>query len=1223
MDTNHYHLWKGVFVLDEFQKGLWTKTLWNPVKEREESPLLGEKQVKVAAYCRVSTAFEDQVRSLENQVHHYTHLIRSKPNWKFVGVYFDSGTSGSNAKKQRGLQRLLRHCDEGRVNYILTKDVSRLTRNAEHLMEIVEDLKAKDVGIYFEKEQIDTSITFNHFLLNTYAALAQEEIETLSSTTKWGYEKKFQKGEAKFSRLYGYNLVREESGSRLEINEQEAASVRNIFDWFLQGWSRAEITRELYRQGVKTATGKDRWLSSNIKTLLQTYTYTGNIMTRTTTRDLFTHKVTYHERGEMELVNTHPPIIRLEVFEEAQRRIESNKRNTGKPTKINQPAFARKLICHACGYRYKFHPSPRIDYWKCASSNAKTCDAPNINEEQLKQMALQAISSKYDMDQSDSLAKMKKDLKDTNQQDHFEFHRLKWLTELEIAKARNEDPEKIVALEKEYQAFEKQVARIEDDRPFRVKTLEWLETLKSVEEFHQKVTTEYLRAWIHQITIESEKNYQIEWFDGTSLTVGQLSESNSTHSSQKEKLMKKESPKKEVNRELTLLDEHGALKEKGEEAMNTTVEREVQKIEPSEGKVILQTIENARIGNEKPDHLQKIKKTLKTAAYCRVSTDRLEQKTSLKTQVAYYTYLILKDPSYEFAGIYADEGITGRSLENRDQLNRLLKDCERGLVNVIITKSISRFSRNALDTLSISRQLKELPTPVYIYFEKENIWTSDPQSELMMSIYGAIAQEEVMNIGKSIAWGHRSQAKRGIIRWKKATFGYWVDNDYHWHIQPEQAKVIQRIYSEVIKGKTVNKICEDLAGDGIKTVTGKDFWNPKSVMAMLTNEVYKGDYLFQKHVTIDTLQSKVVRNQGEEPQYYIENHHEAIIKPKDWDRVQDILEERKRNKGFIKDGHQKYEKDEVKNEAFIEKLYCGECGYLMGHRRHVERRWKNPFETHFWVCCRHDQRYRQERCDTRRIRQDYLEWNFIHFLNQIHDNLNFKNDVLHWINRLELTEEEKQERTALQERVEIQNQALYSAVEEGIHDNGQNTQLVDQLTEELVELHERLKHFSERERCVEQERKQLKEIMKKVRKYVEGESEDFPEYLFQELISRAEVCKDGKVTYHLIFELEQEMPETYDDYVEIKRQQKKQKTKEKHEALLNGPEVEELLLFCEEPKAVKEIVDFMNERMVISDSHIFQVILRPLMKQGKLERFKAPEKGGTREVFHYQIYKDK
>lgn len=1207
--------------MDAFQKGMWTKTLWDPVKEREESPLHGEKQVKVAAYCRVSTDFENQIRSLENQVHHYTHLIRSKPNWKFVGVYFDSGTSGSNAKKQRGLQRLLRHCDEGRVEFILTKDVSRLTRNAEHLMEIVEELKAKGVGIYFEKEQIDTSITYNQFLLTTYAALAQEEIENLSTSTKWGYEKKFQKGEAKFSRLYGYNLVRGESGNTLEINEQEAAVVRNIFDWFLQGWSRAEITRELYRQGIKTANGKDRWLPSNIKKMLTTYTYTGNMMTRTATRDLFTHKMTYHNREEIEIENTHPPIISREVFDEVQRRIESNKRNTGIPTKRNRPAFSQKLICHACGYRYKFFPSPRIDYWKCASSNAKTCDAPNINEEQLKQMALQAMNLKYGLNHSDSLAQLQKELKATNQQDHFEFHRLKWLTELEIAKESNEDPDKINSLEKEYQEFEKQVAQIEDDRPFRVKTLEWLEKLQSMEEFHQNVTTEYLRAWIHQITIENEKNYLVERFDGTTLTVGQLSESKSILSTQKDKPKKKVSPKKEVNQELTLLDEHGALKEKREKEVNTTVEREVQKIEPGEGKAILETIGNARIENEKPDHLQKTQ-LLKTAAYCRVSTDRLEQKMSLKTQVAYYTYLILKDPSYEFAGIYVDEGITGRSLEKREQLNQLLKDCERGLVNVIITKSISRFSRNALDTLSIARHLKELPNPVYIYFEKENIWTSDPQSELMMSIYGAIAQEEVVNVGKSIAWGHRSQAKRGIIHWRKAVYGYSIDEQYRWHIQPEQAKIIKRIFREVLSGKTVNTICENLARDGIKTATGKDYWNPKSVMAMLTNEVYKGDYLFQKHVTVDTLQSKVIRNQGEEPQYYIENHHEAIIKPKDWDRVQDILEERKQNKGFISEEHRKYEKDEMKNEAFIEKLYCGECGYLMGHRRHVERRWKKPFETHFWVCCRHDQRYRTERCDTRRIRQDYLEWNFIHFLKQIHDNPDFTNKALNWIERLELTKEEERERIMLRERMETQNQTLYKAVEEGIHENGQNTQLVDSLTEELVELHDRLKQFSDRERRAEQERNLFKEIMKKVKRYVEGGSEEFPVDLFQEFISRAEVCKDGKVTYHLIFELEQKMPETYADYVELKRQQKKQKTKEKHEALLKGPEVEELLVFCEEPKDLKEIVSFMNERMVISDSHIFQVILRPLMKEGKMERFKAPEKGGTREVFHYQVRKD-
>lgn len=576
------------------------------------------------------------------------------------------------------------------------------------------------------------------------------------ATTKWGYEKKFRKGEAKFTRLYGYNLVQGESGSALEINEPEAVVVRNVFDWYLQGWSRAKITRELYRKEIKTANGKDRWLPTNIKSMLKTYTYTGNFMARTSTRDLFTHKVTYHDREEIELTNTHHPIISKEVFDEVKRRIEDNKGKKGNPTKRHRPAFARKMICHACGYRFKYFPSPRIDYWKCAASSAQTCDTPNINEEQLGQMALQALTSKYALNSSGALANLKKDLKDTNQQDHFEFHRLKWLTELELAKVKKEDTNKIKALERECQAFEKHVAQIEDDRPFRLKTLAWLDTLSSMEEFHQGVTTEYLRAWIHQITIETEKDFQVAWFDGTKLTVGNPSESHVFQSPQKAKSMIKERSKKEVNQELTLLDERGALKEKREKEMTTTVKREVEKIEPDEGKAILQTIENARVGNEKPNHLPKNQKPLKMAAYCRVSTDHLEQKASLKTQVAYYTYLILKDPSYEFAGIYADEGITGRSLENRDQLNRLIKDCELGLVNVIITKSISRFSRNALDTLSIARQLKERPNPVYIFFEKENIWTYDQSSDLMMSIFGAIAQEEVMNIGKSIAWGRRS-----------------------------------------------------------------------------------------------------------------------------------------------------------------------------------------------------------------------------------------------------------------------------------------------------------------------------------------------------------------------------------------------------------------------------------------------------------------------------------
>ena len=162
--------------------------------------------------------------------------------------------------------------------------------------------------------------------------------------------------------------------------------------------------------------------------------------------------------------------------------------------------------------------------------------------------------------------------------------------------------------------------------------------------------------------------------------------------------------------------------------------------------------------------------------------------------------MILKNPNYQFAGIYADEGISGRSMKNRDKLNRLIQKCERNRIDVILVKSISRLSRDIQDTLEITRYLKQLSNPTYIYFERENLWTSDPQADLMLCIFGGIAQEESISMGRSMAWGIRSMAKRGIIHRKRPNYGYTIDDDYRWHVVKEEAKVIRRILERCEKG---------------------------------------------------------------------------------------------------------------------------------------------------------------------------------------------------------------------------------------------------------------------------------------------------------------------------------------------------------------------------------------------------------------------------------------
>ena len=918
--------WEGVFVLDELQKGLWVRTLWDPVKAQEESPLIGDKQVKVAAYCRVSTTLDEQLRSLENQVSHYTHLIRGKPNWKFVGVYVDNGTSGTSAKGQRGLQRLLRHCEEGRVDFILTKNVSRLSRNAQELLSIVEKLYALKVGIYFEKEHIDTSIEYNKFLLSTYAALAQEEVETISTSTRWGYEKNFKKGIPRYNKMLGYDVVKSDGRNTLQINEEGAVIIRQIFDWFLQGKSMADIARELMGQGVKTSVGKDLWRGSTVKHILTNVTYTGNKLTRVRTKDLFTNITTKHIRDEIAIENCHPPIISMEVFNQTQKRLEELKpkrKYTG--PKGHKHSLSGRMNCHRCGYRLSNYPTRGVNYWKCQASDIGVCEFSSIREDILRDMLLEGFNQKFEPNNPSVLNEAKKVLQEVNQKDHFEFHRLRWMTELELAKSGNED---LAKLEQEYKAFENHIAKIEDDRTYRNQTLSWLETVQNTEEFIETVTIEHLRAWVMGVVIYSSNDYRIEWVDGTETIVGEMPEA-----PKKDRIPETQTKNSQTHKELEplyqVIDADGQLKERSEESMQALLEREVIKIEPRKENNLLKTIEKDLRNHPSSATAQPVIKPLRTAAYCRVSTDREEQLTSYKTQVAYYTYLILKDPKYEFAGIFADEGISGKSLKNRTDFKKMIDECIRGNIDLILCKSISRFSRNTLETLKTIRLLKSLSKPVHIFFEKENIHTEDADSELMITIFGSIAQEESINIGKSIAWGKRAQAERGIIKVGNANYGYQVGEKYQWIIHEEEAKIVRRIYADLQAGKNYTQIITGLTQDRIPTPQGGDIWSLSTIKGILSNVVYKGDYLYQKYITVDTLEEKTAPNEGELPQYYIEGHHEPIIDPEEWENVQNIIH--KRSEAYKQQNFQRYSKDQNKNSSFTEKLYCGECGNVLGY----------------------------------------------------------------------------------------------------------------------------------------------------------------------------------------------------------------------------------------------------------------------------------------------------
>ena len=315
----------------------------------------------------------------------------------------------------------------------------------------------------------------------------------------------------------------------------------------------------------------------------------------------------------------------------------------------------------------------------------------------------------------------------------------------------------------------------------------------------------------------------------------------------------------------------------------------------------------------------------RVAAYCRVSTKQDEQLNSYENQVNYYTERIRREAGWKLAGIYADKGITGTSMKKRDEFNKLIRQCRRGKVDMIIVKSISRFARNTLDCIKITRMLREIK--VDVYFEEQNLHSIDPASEFYISIHGSIAQSESENISHNVAWGKARSAKEGNVSFSYKSFlGYRKGADGKPEIVPEQAVTVRQIYERFLSGRSLQQIADELTGSGIPTPMGKTVWQPGVIQSILSNEKYKGDALLGKTYTEDCISKKVRVNAGERPQYYVENNHPAIIDAATFARVQEELA-RRASKRKVKQVGTKTEQGKYSSKyALTELLVCGECG---------------------------------------------------------------------------------------------------------------------------------------------------------------------------------------------------------------------------------------------------------------------------------------------------------
>lgn len=356
----------------------------------------------------------------------------------------------------------------------------------------------------------------------------------------------------------------------------------------------------------------------------------------------------------------------------------------------------------------------------------------------------------------------------------------------------------------------------------------------------------------------------------------------------------------------------------------------------------------------------------RVAAYARVSTDSDEQLSSYEAQVDFYTRYIQSKPEWEFVSVYTDEGVTGTNTKKRDGFNRMIEDALSGKIDLILTKSISRFARNTVDSLTTIRRLKE--KGIEVYFEKENIYTLDAKGEVMLTIMSSLAQEESRSISENVTWGKRKSMADGKFSLAYKRFlGYRKGPDGLPEIVEEEAKIIRKIYDLFLAGHTVRAIASQLTREGIPTPSGKVQWSVSTIMSILQNEKYKGDALLQKTYTVDFLSKTIKKNNGEIPQYYIQNSHPAIIDPDTFELVQNEIKRRSPRRRHLH-----------KNSPFTAKIICGECGAYYGRKV-----WHSgtKYRSYIWRCNR---KYDTDTpCGTPNLREDEIKEAFVTAFNQL------------------------------------------------------------------------------------------------------------------------------------------------------------------------------------------------------------------------------------------------
>jgi len=390
--------------------------------------------------------------------------------------------------------------------------------------------------------------------------------------------------------------------------------------------------------------------------------------------------------------------------------------------------------------------------------------------------------------------------------------------------------------------------------------------------------------------------------------------------------------------------------------------KKVRKIEPVKQQVILELQPKKRV-----------------CAYCRVSTDSREQHNSFSAQVEYYKTFIGKRDDWEYTEIFADEAKSGTQVKRRDEFLRMIKECEDGKIDMIITKSVTRFARNTVDSIEAIRKLKALG--IAVYFEKENINTLSEKSELLLTILSSLAQGEAESISTNNKWAVKKRFQDGTFKIGTPAYGYSNGEDGELVIKEDEAEIIRRIFNEYLNGKGSYVIAKKLNRDNVPVIRCAKSWSDGVVKEILLNPIYVGDLLLQKTYTTEALPFERKANKGELPQYFIENNHQPIITREQGQMIREIYEYRIGQMGIDDSG--KYQN----RYEYSSKIICKECGSIF---RRQKIYMGEPYETIQWCCIQHIKDIKK--CSMKAVREDKIQEAFFAMWNKLVSNYA---DILH------------------------------------------------------------------------------------------------------------------------------------------------------------------------------------------------------------------------------------